>query len=141
MKLDGRDLDLIHDPDPTGEGNNEQIPSEYRMDIWSLPMNFRFGLATEIVRNNLMTLSVEVDAIHPSNNYESIDLGLELAVKKMVFLRLGYSSLFQIDSIEGISMGVGIKISTNTGSFTVDYGYRDYGHLSILNALTINVIW
>ena len=139
MQLDGRDLDIIHDPDPTGEGNNEQIPSEYSMDIWSLPINFRFGLATEIVRNNLMTLSAEIDAIHPSNNTESIDFGLELAIKRTIYLRFGYSSLLEKDSIEGISLGFGVNFPTQMGKIAIDYGYRDFGHLSYLNAITLNV--
>lgn len=138
MQMDGRDMDIVHDPDPTIEGNNNLIPAEYGLDVWSLPLNFRFGLATDIIKSKQLRVSAEVDAIHPSNNYEAIDAGVEISLWNSVFLRLGSSSLQQDDSIEGFSLGGGVIVPTSFGSIAVDYGYRDFGHLGFLQAVTIS---
>jgi hypothetical protein len=137
MKMSGRDLDILNDPLPTGDGNNGEIPAQYSTDDWALPLNFRFGIATEIFKNDLISLIVEIDALHPSNNYEAIDLGGELNIRDMLFLRAGFSSLGQSDSIEGLSVGGGLVIPTEFGKIHFDYGYRDYGDLGYIQAMTI----
>jgi len=75
--------------------------------------------------------------LHPSNNYEAIDLGGELNIRDMLFLRAGFSSLGQSDSIEGLSVGGGLVIPTEFGKIHFDYGYRDYGDLGYIQAMTI----
>jgi len=138
MRMMGRDQDIVYDPDPDAEGNNGTIPAKYTTDWWALPLNFRFGLATELIQTDFLTLAMEVDALHPSNNYESIDIGIEATILKTLFLRGGFSSLLQKDSIEGLSLGGGVKIPLGRGSVLIDYGYRDFGHLGFLQAITAN---
>ncbi|NOZ74787.1 MAG: PorV/PorQ family protein [FCB group bacterium] len=139
MKMSGRDQNIYYDPDPNAEGNNGSIPSTYAMDWWSLPLNFRFGLRSKFIDHNNFSLTCEVDALHPSNNYESLNIGVETVLLNTAFIRFGYSSLFQKDSIEGISIGAGVKIPSYFGVLTFDYGYRDYGHLGYIQALTLNI--
>ena len=50
-----------------------------------------------------------IDAVHPNDNYEYVNLGLELAFKNMVYLRLGYPSFLKEDSIQGGTFGAGIN--------------------------------
>ncbi len=138
MRMMGRDQDIVYDPDPDAEGNNGTIPAKYTTDWWALPLNFRFGLATELIQSDFLTLAMEVDALHPSNNYESVDIGVEATLLKTLFIRGGFSSLLQKDSIEGFSLGGGVKIPLGKGSLLIDYGYRDFGHLGFLQAITAN---
>lgn len=136
MKMTGRDGDVISDPDPTAEGNNGLIPAKYSTDWWSLPLNFRFGLSSTIIDKKSIKVITEIDALHPSNNYESIDFGTEIILVDLIYLRFGYNSLLQKDSIEGLSIGAGVKLGLTTGAFNIDYGYRDYGSLGYLHAIT-----
>jgi hypothetical protein len=139
MRMNGRDLGVVVDPDPNAEGNNSNIPADYALDAWSLPLNFRFGLALDLIRSRFFSLTLETDALHPSNNYESVDVGLEMTLGKVLFLRTGYSSLFQKDSIEGLSLGAGVRVPMGNGTLVIDYGYRDFGHLGFLQAVTANI--
>ncbi len=140
MQMKGRDKDIFHDPDPIADGNNEKIPANYSTDKWSQPLNFRFGIATNIIQNDFIHLQCEIDVLHPSNNHETIDVGIEALLRNLIYLRCGWSSLLQKDSIEGISLGAGLKIPMVFGSILVDYGFRDYGNLGILHAFTMGLI-
>ena len=138
MQMNGRDQSVVHDPDTEAEGNNGNIPAEYTTDRWPLPLSFRFGLSSKVISNNLFSVAVEFDAIHPSNNYESIDLGVEILILDYVYIRLGKNSLFQNDAIEGLSLGGGVKFPINTKAIVFNYGYRDFGHLGYLQAFSVS---
>lgn len=140
MQMTGRDQDVFHDPDPIADGNNEKIPADYTTDKWSQPLNFRFGIAANIIQNDFMHLQAEIDLLHPSNNHETIDIGVETLLRNLIYLRCGWSSLLQKDSIEGLSVGAGLKIPMVFGSILVDYGFRDFGNLGILHAFTMSLI-
>ncbi|MBU0529259.1 PorV/PorQ family protein [bacterium] len=140
MQMTGRDRSIFHDPDPLAEGNNEKIPADYSTDKWSLPLNFRFGIAANIIQNDFIHLQSEIDVLHPSNNHETIDVGIEALLRNLIYLRCGWSSLLQKDSIEGISVGAGLKIPMVFGSILIDYGFRDHGNLGILQAFTMGLI-
>lgn len=139
MQMSGRDLDILTDPLPTGDGNNGEIPAQYSTDVWSLPLNFRFGVATSVFQNDKLNIDLEIDAIHPSNNYEALDMGMEITVFNMIVLRGGLSSITQDDSIEGFSVGAGLVIPIEYGSVIFDYGYRDYGDLGYIQAMTLGI--
>ncbi len=139
MRMDGRDLNILTDSYPSGDGNNGETPAKYSTDFWALPLNFRFGVATEAFRNDLFSLAVEIDAIHPSNNYEAIDIGMELNFRDILFLRTGFSSLGQSDSIEGFSFGGGLVIPLEDWKIAFDYGYRDFGDLGYIQAMTLGI--
>ncbi|UCH11139.1 MAG: PorV/PorQ family protein [Fidelibacterota bacterium] len=140
MRLDGRDVGTFTDPDPTIEGNNARIPSQYEMEGWPLPLCFRFGLATDVVRINSLRITAEMDALHPSNNFPSIDTGIEMAFRELAFLRAGYSGIGIDDSVEGISIGAGIKLSVVRGSsLALDYAFKDFGPFGYLQAIALDV--
>ena len=139
MHMTGRDLDILKDPESTMDGNNGEIPASYSTDFWSLPLNFRFGVATVLFSNEIFSIAMEIDALHPSNNYEAIDTGIEMSFKKILFLRAGFSSLGQSDSIEGLSIGGGGIIPLNNSTVNFDYGVRDFGNLGIIQAMTLGI--
>ncbi len=140
MRLSGRDIGHVFDPDPTIQGNNSEIPSQYDLDAWPLPLYFRFGLATDIVRTGQYRITTEIDALHPSNNYPSLDAGVELAFRDFASLRAGYSGLFLEDSVEGFSLGAGVKLTLpNRSLLSFDYGFRNFGPFGYLQALSVDV--
>lgn len=140
MRLDGRDIGNFVDPDPAIDGNNSQIPSKYEMGTWPLPLYFRFGLATDLVQSSIFRLTAEVDGLHPSNNYPSFDTGIEFAFREFAFLRAGYSGLGIEDSIEGFSLGAGVKMKLiGSRILAVDYGFKDFGPFGNLQAFSLDV--
>lgn len=140
MKLDGNSALVIYDPDPNTTGNNSQIPAYLQTDEWELPLNFRVGLSYDPINTELHKLIIAVDAIHPADNYESINLGAEYGFDDMFFLRGGYKSLFLDNTEESFTIGAGIK-QTFFGNVAIifDYSYGDFGRLKNIQKITVGV--
>ncbi len=84
---------------------------------------------------------VAADALHPSDNYESVNLGTELSLRDFVFLRGGYQSLFLADAEGGLSLGAGMKskmlFSRAIAKF--DYAYQDRDRLEAVHVFSIGI--
>ena len=58
---------------------------------WPLPLIFRFGLSQKIIFSEKINLLIAADAIHPNNNPEYVNLGLECNLFNTLFIRAGQS--------------------------------------------------
>ncbi len=128
MQLSGRDLFFNEDP-LVGEGSVDQVASEFRMDSFELPLSFRFGLAWKAIETENMQILALVDANQPNDNSESVNSGIEIALKNMIFLRGGYKALFLDDSEQGATFGAGLKYDVVGTNLNIDFGWADYGRL------------
>jgi opacity protein-like surface antigen len=87
--------------------------------------------------------------MHPSDNYESINIGAEYAFNDFVFFRGGYKSLFDKSlfhedsgdiSEETFSVGFGLKqLLIGNVVFKIDYAYQDFGRFSDIQKFTLAV--
>jgi hypothetical protein len=131
MQMGGRDMLIQADVNPLIHGNNENINARLETDAYDLPLMFRVGLSMDVFQQNKnQNLVVAIDALHPNDDTESLNLGLEYVFKKTIFLRTGYRSLFAQDSEMGWTAGVGVW--TRLYGFTdvrLDYAYQDFGIL------------
>jgi hypothetical protein len=141
MQLSGRDTRTFGRIDPTKLGSNDRVPQNIEMDTWPLPLNFQFGLATEVVKNENHVLTIGADALHPSGNDESVNLGAEYGFRNFFFLRGGYHSLFLADGEGGLSVGMSIQADVFGGSFSArfDYAYSDLGRLKGVHVIALAV--
>ena len=143
MKLSGRDTRTFHAVDPTKTGSNDQIPQNIELDSWHLPLNFQFGLAVDAVKSDEHIITIEVDALHPSDNYESMNVGAEYGFHNILFLRGGYQSLFLPDNEGGLSFGAGVLANLFgdeiRGRF--DYAYTDVGRLKAVHVFALSVLF
>ncbi len=131
MRLDGRDIKFSQDPDPNEEGNVEFINALYEMKSYSIPLNFQIGLAKDFQLGEFNRFTVAMDAVHPNDNYEAVNVGMEYGFKEQFFLRAGYKSLFQQDTEEGYTLGIGINYRiVSTVTLKLDYAYADFGRFS-----------
>jgi opacity protein-like surface antigen len=92
---------------------------------------FRVGVAYDPIKSEDHHLTLALDALHPSDNYESVNVGAEYTFMNLLSLRGGYKSLFLDSSEETFALGFGIQkqiIGNITLSF--DYSYQDFGRLS-----------
>jgi len=130
MQLAGRDLFFNADPDNNiGSGPNN-IPSEYTAGEFDLPLTFRIGIAYDLRLADDFRATTAVDATHPNDNTEYVNSGLELAWREVVFVRVGYKSLFLKDSEQGLAWGLGLHYTIeNTATFKLDYAFADYHRL------------
>lgn len=130
MRLTGKELLVFYDIAPNILGNNERVPANLQTEAWPLPMTFQFGLATEMLKSTTQRLTIAIDALHPYDNTESLNLGGEYAFREMIFLRTGYRDLFLKDGEQSWTFGLGIAnrlVGTLNVSF--DYAYTDFGRL------------
>jgi hypothetical protein len=130
MKLSGRDVKFAHDPDPSNTGNVSVVNAEHEMLSYSLPLRFQVGVAKDLIKSEYNRMTIAVDALHPNDNYGSVNVGAEYGWKELVFLRAGYKSLFLADTEEGLTLGFGANIRIS-GTFYIkaDYAYADFGRL------------
>ncbi len=140
MKLDGNSALVLHDPDPNSTGNNDMIPAYLQTEEWELPLNFRVGLSYQPIKTDMHTVTIAFDAAHPSDNYESVNIGGEYAFNNMFFIRGGYKSLFLEDSEESYTFGAGIQqlLIGNLG-LKIDYSYGDFGRLNNVQKFSVIV--
>ncbi|MEO8231356.1 MAG: PorV/PorQ family protein [Ignavibacteriota bacterium] len=140
MQLLGNSNLVLHDLDPVNGGNNDKIPAYLETNSWSLPLTFRVGVAYDPIKTEMNKLTVAVDAMHPSDNYESINVGAEYAYNDFLFIRGGYKSLFLEDSEETFSFGFGVKqLLVGNVAFKIDYAYQDFGRFSDVQKFTLSV--
>ena len=140
MSLSGNSNLVLHDLDLTSTGNNGKIPAYLETDHWALPLNFRVGVAYVPFSTEQHKLTVALDAAHPSDNYESINVGGEYTYDNFISLRGGFKSLFLRDSEESFTVGFGLmqQLLGNV-ALVVDYAYQNFGRLSDIQKFTLSV--
>ena len=140
MQMRGKDLLVQIDPDATIEGNNENINADLRTDEFYLPLMFRLGVAFDVLKDNENnSLLLAVDALHPNNDTESLNIGAEYAYNRMFFLRGGYNTLFAKDSESGVAFGAGLAMDVSSVILHLDYAYHDFGILNDVQIFTIGL--
>lgn len=151
MKMSGIDARQFGMLDPSKPGTNSQIPQQIEMDSWDLPLLFQIGISASPLKTDNYRLTVATDALHPNDDYESVDLGAEFAFQEMLFVRGGFQSLFKggqkpfgRDPNEpgGLSFGFGVSSGSFLSSETTikfDYAFRDMGRLANVNVFSLSV--
>ncbi len=139
MKLAGRDLRNVVDPDVLNEGVTN-IPVSYETDAYALPQLFRFGVSYQWAMMDRSNMTIAVDLLHPNNEPESINLGAEYVIVNAFALRAGYRSILLEDRTSGLSLGAGVIIPTTSEvSITADYAYVDWGILDAVHNFSVGL--
>lgn len=137
MRLDGRDILEIY---TVGSGSGNLVNTKYELDDYELPLTFRFGIAVDAVKSQSSRLTAAVDAIHPNDNTESINSGLEYAWNENIFLRTGYKAMFEEKGEQGLTLGLGVNYRLlGMVAIKVDYAYQDFGRLKDVQYLSVGV--
>lgn len=141
MQMMGDNLKVAHDIDPDNNGNNDRLPANMETNAWAMPLNFRVGLAIDAFSNSLNRLTLAVDAKHPSDNSEALDLGFEYGFKNLLFLRGGYRNLFTvIKSDGGMTAGFGLNYDfTSRNSVQIAYSFQYHEYLNSPQIWTLSV--
>ena len=123
MRMEGRDNATVTE---VGEGNANLINTEIQLGEFDLPLLFRIGVAVDAIKGETFRLTAAVDAIHPNDNTEYLNTGLEFAWNEIVFLRAGMKSLLERDTEQGFTLGAGLNYRV-VGSVRLafDYAYQD----------------
>jgi hypothetical protein len=141
MRMDGRDLQVQYDADQRVAGNNPNINARLQTDRFDLPLTFRFGVSFDAFKGAYdSNLLLSVDALHPSDDMEYVNIGGEYVFHDMFFLRGGYRELFAKDSEQGLSFGGGLRYSlAGTATFNFDYSYTDFGVFDAIHMYSVGL--
>jgi len=143
MKYDGMDLlqplDISED-----NGNYKDVEGQYRLQSWELPLIFRIGVSMIPLKADHHQLRIAVDALHPNNNSESINLGGEyqliLPGTAKFLLMTGYHGLFMDNSEYGWTFGGGIHWALmNNKELKLHYAYKTMDILGNYSMFTFGV--
>ena len=138
MRLRGRDTFFNEDPLPDA-GPVDEVPAEFRLESFDIPLNLRFGLAWKVVNTEQTTVLALVDGSQPSDNSESVNGGIEVGLKNVLFLRGGYRSLFLDNSEQGATFGFGLRYDVVGTNIRIDYGWADYGRLKNVQFVSFGI--
>jgi len=130
MQIAGEDLLIRHDSDPNRKGNNESVDAYYKTEKFELPLKLQIGLSKDFQLFEDQRFTIAVDATHPNDNTEYVNVGGELALFDDIFsLRGGYKALFLEDSQEGLTLGAGLNYTLGILTIGIDYAFQKYDFL------------
>ena len=139
MRLEGRDLRRAFDDDPKNFSNN-QLNVSLDTDQFSIPLTFKFGFGYETRITDYHRITLAADLTNPSDNNESVNLGLEYTFGNTLSLRGGYAALFERDRVSGPSFGVGVdRRLLDRVRVVAEYSYADMGFLGAAQRFTLGV--
>ncbi len=137
----GSDLAILYDNVSGQNGDNGTLPGSRDTDAFSVPITFRVGLAQPFALANDMRLLLAADALHPSDNTESLSLGSELMFRDSFAVRLGWQSMFLQDSEVGLTGGAGFRSSLENLRYHVDYAWADQGRLEDTHRFSFGLLF
>ena len=141
MQMMGDDLTQAIDIDADNNGNNNRLGGYLNTNQWPMPLNFRVGLAMDVLESKFNKLTLAIDAKHPSDNSEAPDLGFEYGFRNMIFLRGGYRNLLtSIPSDGGVTAGFGLNYDLNSvNSIRIGYSFQHHKYLQSPQIWTLAV--
>jgi hypothetical protein len=144
MKYDGIDLLQPIDILPDENGNYEYVEGEYRLQGWELPLIFRIGTSLTPLVTETQKLTLAIDALHPNNNSESVNVGGEYQYSFTGLGKLmlwgGYRGLFMEENPYGVTMGVGLQVDlVHNSKIKIGYAYKNMEILTNSSIYTLAV--
>ena len=151
MRFSGPDLESgteeagdlrIADYRPFPDTTNPARKAALETIEFPLPSNFRLGVAYDVIDAGDNLLTVALDANHPNDNSERLNIGMEYWYKKMAAIRGGYK--FRLgedwrDDEEGLTLGLGIHLTLGKRLLSLDYAYADFGHLQQAHRVSLGL--
>jgi hypothetical protein len=114
---------------------------QYVNEAFSLPLTFTFGLAMDMMKlwsdNTVHGLTLEVDAVHPRDFSERIDVGAEYSYNNLVFLRGGFKSN---QDEQGATFGAGLQYSFGEITLGIDYSYLMFSSFDAVHLFSFDFI-
>ncbi len=140
MQMSGKDSKTFIDINPDASGSNSTLPAYLETKGWSLPLLFRVGVAMDAVNSSWNRLTLAVDALHPNDNSERVNAGVEYTFRDMLSLRSGYQSAWGLDAEDGMTFGAGMRYQFGSNAaIKLDYAYADWGRLENAQRLSLGI--
>lgn len=142
MNLDGDDLITTIDIDPNSEGNNNRINARLETKQYALPLMLQVGLAWDAIDREMFRFTVMADALSPSDNNQSINVGAELSFyRDMISIQAGLPELgLGDDRMWKFGAGAALRYTLGSGqALQVGYAAQKHEYLGLTSRLSLKV--
>ena len=142
LQMSGDDLLVQKDISPNN-GNNANVNANLSTESFDLPLTLRIGVAYQVIENEDQSLILAVDAAHPNDNAEYVNLGIEYALfQRILWFRGGYKAIGATDSEEKFTVGGGVRYGlTSDLVFRLDYAFERFGRLSNVHKFSVALMY
>jgi hypothetical protein len=131
----GEDLDFESGL-PDYPGVEEDIPATYRSEAYPMPLIFQLGVAYDIISMGPSRITAVLDGLHPNDQDETFNTGLEYGFNDSYFARIGYTGRENM----GLTAGLGARMSLSQGILAaVDYSYENHEYLDAIQRFSLTV--
>lgn len=135
LQFEGEDLNVIYDKSDL-HPLNRLTPAKLETDEYPLPLSFQVGIGFDIYKADFIKIRGAIDAVHPNDNDERINVGTEISFFDRLFLRGGYK--YNYDD-EDFTLGAGANVPLNDTFFYFDYAYSNYDILPVVHRISVGV--
>ena len=143
FRMHGDDLLIPADVDPASSGNNSDVDSYLRTDQFDLPLALRAGLMWNAYDTQHIRLTLMVDGQSPSDNFQNVSVGAEIAfLDELILFRGGVPEigLPEDDRMFEFALGAGLNYSFGDNlAFSFGYAYQQHKHLGGTNRVSASV--
>lgn len=111
--------------------------TEVSLEKYTTPTIFKMGFSFVPYEKDQKKVLVAAELNHPSDNAENIRIGSELALRDLLFVRLGYKL-----SVKGQNFptaGLGVKTRIGRHPLYIDYGINPTNRMGALHIFGLNV--
>ncbi|NUN69126.1 MAG: PorV/PorQ family protein [Bacteroidetes bacterium] len=135
LQFDGEDLNITKLRD-----NNYPIsrlaPGRLETSEFALPLHFQVGVAMDVVKTDFVTMRGEIDATHPNDYDERINIGTELQFVERLFLRGGYRVNYDDETF---TLGGGFNVQMGNSIVRFDYAFANFELLPDLHRYSVEI--
>jgi hypothetical protein len=103
----------------------------------AVPTIFRLGIVSPLYINKHHSLSAAAQLNHPTDNNETLALGFEYSLKKLLFLRSGYE--FGTDQSAIPTFGFGLQMQRYFGYLGFHYAFHHLNPLGTVHRLSVAI--
>jgi len=143
LQYRGRDLIEKSDIDDDLSGN-QLTDVNLRTETWPIPLMIRIGISVDllgmndaIIKNHFNRITLAIDAEHPNDSKEHLNIGCEYSFKDFVFLRSGYRMNYYENAF---TFGAGIQTHLmGIGQTSINYSILPFGPFGNTNQLSIEL--
>ena len=131
---------------PSGEATMNNGTTVNTFQSFAPPTQFKFGFAMDAYKTEDHKTTVAAAWLHPNDNTESLNLGVEWDWREMFFLRAGAKraigqAVFGTDltGTGDITLGMGAATPVAGLKFGFDYAYTNFGLLGSVHRISVNM--
>lgn len=116
---------------------NFGVDSKFINDEFKMPALLRLGAAAEVIgdMDSEYRLTLILEALHPNDADERLNIGGEFSWYNMISFRGGYKFFYDEESYS-VGLGINPKLSY---PINFDFAYSDYGNLGNVTRFTIQL--